>query len=126
MPRTHFVTGFPGFIGRRLVAKLLEDAEAQVVALVEERMLDAARTCAEKVDGSRIELVTGDITDRRLGLDDKTYDRLAKSATHVFHLAAIYNLAVPLDVATRINVDGTGNVLDFCRAAASLERLVYV
>ena len=44
----------------------------------------------------------------------------------MFHLAAIYDLAVPLEVAQRVNVDGTGNVLDFCRAATGLERLAYV
>lgn len=127
MPRSHFLTGFPGFIGRRLVAKLLaDDREARVVALVEQRMLDAARACADKIDPGRIEVVAGDITDRRLGLDDATYRRLAGEASMVFHLAAIYNLAVPLEVATRVNVDGTGNVLDFCSAAASLDRLVYV
>ena len=32
----------------------------------------------------------------------------------VYHLAAIYNLAVPLEVAQRVNVDGTGNVLELC------------
>src|SRR3954447_11660098 len=127
MPRSHFVTGFPGFIGRRLVAKLLAgDPGARVVALVEQRMLDDAQRCAERIGSERIELVTGDITDRRLGLDDATYDRVAGDTTHVFHLAAIYNLSVPLEVATRVNVDGTGNVLDFCLAAKGLERLVYV
>ncbi len=44
----------------------------------------------------------------------------------MFHLAAIYDLAVPLEVAQRVNVDGTGNVLDLCRAAENLERLAYV
>ena len=126
-PRSHFVTGFPGFIGRRLVAKLLaDDGSARVVALVEERMRDAAQTCADKIGADRIEIVEGDITDRRLGLDQETYDRLAGETTTVFHLAAIYNLSVPLEVATRINVDGTGNVVDFCRAAPGLQRHVYV
>src|SRR3954447_8984215 len=127
MTRTHFITGFPGFIGRRLVAKLLaNDPQARVVALVEEKMLDTARSRADAIGAERIEIAAGDITDRRLGLDDATYDRLAGEVAVVFHLAAIYNLAVPLEVATRVNVDGTGNVLDFCRAATSLERLAYV
>ena len=33
---------------------------------------------------------------------------------------------MPLEVAQRVNVDGTGNVLDLCRAAENLERLAYV
>jgi nucleoside-diphosphate-sugar epimerase len=44
----------------------------------------------------------------------------------VFHLAAIYDLAVPLALAQKVNVDGTGNVIDFCRAASNLRRHVYV
>ena len=128
MARTHFLTGFPGFIGRRLVAKLLDgDADARVVALVEEKMMDAARKCCRadrRATGSRS--LAGDITDRRLGLDDAEYERLAGEVKVVHHLAAIYNLAVPLEVAQHVNVDGTGNVLDLCLAASGLERLAYV
>jgi thioester reductase-like protein len=46
--------------------------------------------------------------------------------TSAFHLAAIYNLAVPLELAQRVNVDGTGNVLELCAEADKLERLNYV
>ncbi len=124
---TDLVTGFPGFIGRRLVAALLEEApDRRVVALVEPRMLGAARQVAERIDPDRIELVAGDITDRRLGLDAAAYERLAGEVRRVFHLAAIYDLAVPVEIAQRVNVDGTGNVLDFCIAASELERLAYV
>ncbi len=124
---TDLVTGFPGFIGRRLVAALLEeDADRRVVALVEPRMLETAREVAGRIDPERIELVAGDITDRRLGLEPADYDRLAGEVRRVFHLAAIYDLAVPVDIAQRVNVDGTGNVLDFCLAATNLERLGYV
>jgi len=119
------LTGYPGFIGKRLAAKLLEDrADLEVAALVEPRMMDTAREAADGQD--RLEIVEGDIAEPRLGLDDETYGRLASDVTHVFHLAAIYNLAVPLAVATRVNVGGTGNVLALCSAAESLERLAYV
>ena len=124
---TDLVTGFPGFIGRRLIAALLDaDADARVVALVEPRMLATAQTVAESLDASRIELLAGDITDRRLGLEPDDYERLRAEVRRVFHLAAIYDLAVPLELAQRVNVDGTGNVLDLCRAAERLERLAYV
>jgi thioester reductase-like protein len=121
------ITGFPGFIGRRLVRRLLDqNRRTRIVALVEPRMLDAARAAADKIDVSRIDLVAGDIADRRLGLDDAEYARLAGDVRRVYHLAAIYDLAVPIELAQRVNVDGTGNVLDLCLAAQKLERLVYV
>jgi thioester reductase-like protein len=124
---TDLITGFPGFIGRRLVAAVLDaNPDARVAALVEPRMLEVARTVADSVDPERIELVPGDITDRRLGLEPEDYERLASETRRVFHLAAIYDLAVPLEVAQRVNVDGTGNVLEFCEAAEDLERLAYI
>jgi thioester reductase-like protein len=122
------VTGFPGFIARRLVARLLADDPAlRVTALVEARMATPAAAAAATTPGAdRIELVTGDIADRRLGLDAETYARLAREVRQVHHLAAVYDLAVPLAVAQRVNVDGTGNVLDLCLAARDLERLHHV
>ena len=125
--RVALVTGFPGFIGRRLVRALLaEHDELRVVALVEERMRETATEAAAGTGGGRVEILTGDIAQRGLGLDEADRERLAGEVTHVFHLAAIYDLAVPLEVAQRVNVDGTGNVLELCRAAPGLERLVYV
>jgi thioester reductase-like protein len=120
------LTGFPGFIGRRVVSRLLEaDDDARVTALVEERMADTAREVGEPF-GDRLEIVEGDIGERRLGLGDSDWDRLTGSVETVFHLAAIYDLAVPFELAQKVNVDGTGNVIDFCRAAEDLRRHVYV
>ena len=68
----------------------------------------------------------GDIAERRLGLADADWERLTADVTSAFHLAAIYNLAVPLELAQRVNVDGTGNVLELCAACERLERLNYV
>lgn len=125
---THLVTGFPGFIGRRLVAALLErEAEDGVIALVEPRLVEAAREAALALDGGpRIEVIAGDIAEPRLGLGADRYERLGAEVTTVHHLAAIYDLAVPAAIAHRVNVEGTGNVLAFCRDADRLERLNYV
>ncbi len=121
------VTGYPGFLGSRLVASLLRRRpEARVVALVESTMADRARESARRIDSERIEVLAGDITDARLGLTDGDYERLTGAVSAVFHLAAIYDLAVPLEVAQKVNVEGTANVLDFCARAAQLERLNYV
>ena len=127
MASLSFLTGFPGFIGRRLVVRLLEeDPELRVVALVEARMAEAARAASAEIGGDRVEILTGDIAERRLGLADADWERLTAEVTSAFHLAAIYNLAVPLEIAQRVNVDGTGNVLELCAACEKLERLNYV
>jgi thioester reductase-like protein len=117
------VTGFPGFLGKRLVARLIGDhPETPVVALVEPRLAEAARAAAPE----HVEVVAADIGQARLGLNDEDWERLAAEARSVFHLAAIYDLSVPLEVAQRVNVDGTGHVLDLCLACERLERLNYV
>ena len=123
-----FFTGFPGFIGKRLVARLLrDDPELRVAALVEPAMVERARAAAADLEGGdRIEVMPGDIGERDLGLPAPDLDRLKAETTVAFHLAAIYNLAVPLQIAQRVNVEGTGNVLDLCAACKQLERLNYV
>jgi thioester reductase-like protein len=121
------LTGFPGFIGKRLVRHLLDnDPRESIVALVEPRMLQAAAQAAAEIDAERIEIVAGDIAQRGLGLDPAEWDRLTGEVRRVYHLAAIYDLAVPEELAQRVNVDGTGNVLEFCLAVKKLERHVYI
>ena len=128
MTSTMLVTGFPGFIGRRLVRALVDgDPDRRVVALVEQRMADTAWDVISDLGlGERVEIVPGDVSERGLGLDETTWERLSAEVTHVFHLAAIYDLAVPVEKAQRVNVDGTGNVLELCLAAERLEQLAYV
>jgi thioester reductase-like protein len=115
------LTGYPGFIGRRLADRLV-DGGARVTALVEPRMAATAR----EASGGRVEVLEGDISKRRLGLPSHDWGRLAAEVRHVFHLAAVYDLGVPLELAQRVNVDGTGNVLELCAACERLERLNYV
>lgn len=131
--RTTLITGFPGFIGKRLVDALLACApegkaekKQKIICLVEPRMSEVANAAAAEIDAKRVKIVAGDIGARDLGLDTAVTERLVEEMTNCFHLAAIYDLAVPIELAQRINVDGTGNVLELCRTAKRLERLDYV
>src|SRR3954451_7497282 len=123
-----FFTGFPGFIGSRLVRRLLsEDPDLRIAAIVEEKMVDRAREAAEKLGATdRIDVMRGDIAERGLGLPAPDLDRLKQETTVAYHLAAIYNLAVPFEIAQRVNVEGTGNVLELLEGCNQLERLNYV
>jgi thioester reductase-like protein len=73
----------------------------------------------------KITLVPGDITLKNLGMDESTLKRLRENVTHVFHLAAIYDLAVPKDFAYKVNVVGTDNVNKWVLQLAKLQRYVY-
>ncbi len=130
---TILFTGFPGFIGARLIPRLLElRPDTTFECLVQEKFLPAADSSVASLASShphtkgRIRLVTGDITTPGLGLGAPTAKGLAKKVTGCFHLAAVYDLAVARDVGMRINVEGTKNVLAFLAGAPLLRRLDYV
>jgi thioester reductase-like protein len=126
-------TGFPGFIGMRLLPRILElKPHARVECLVQEKFLEAARQAAETLRGAhrhargRIDLVVGDITVRGLGIEAGRARELRKSLKEAYHLAAVYDLTVSREVGRRINVEGTKNVLEFLEEAPHFERLQYV
>jgi thioester reductase-like protein len=126
-------TGFPGFIGARLIPRLLElRPGSQFRCLVQEKFEAAARKAIAEIEAAhkgargRLTLVLGDITRERLGLSAAAARTLHKELTGAFHLAAVYDLAVKRDVGMRINVLGTKNVLAFLAEARGFERLHYV
>ncbi len=122
---TYFVTGFPGFIGKRLVEHIVrEEPQAHVYVLVQPKHLKEAQQVAAKLQGSgaTVELLTGDIVDMHLGLSGEEYQRLCERVTHIYHLAAVFYLGVPKETAWRINVDGTRNVLELARDCEHLQR----
>ncbi len=124
------LTGFPGFLASTLLPRLadvLPDGP-QISCLVEARFEDLAARRASAVaqqSGCSIRVVRGDITLPDLGLGTK-WTEIAGQCRQVFHLAAIYDLAVSRDVATRVNVDGTRHLLDFAADCPRLERFHHV
>ena len=128
------MTGFPGFIAGRLLEETLAWKpsgdfyfliEPRYRRKAERRLREIARD-VPNFDDERWELIEGDITDEYMGLDHDQYRDLAERVGVVWHLAALYDLAVPEAVAYRVNVKGTVHVLDFCEACDELERFNYV
>jgi thioester reductase-like protein len=129
---TFFVTGFPGFIAGRLVERLAREG-ARFLLLVqpafaararEEISRIAGQTGARPSDGFRV--MEGDITREDLGLSASDSEEARRAATAVFHLAAVYDLAVRRELGERVNVEGTRNVNRFARALPNLRRYHYV
>lgn len=123
------MTGFPGFLGSALLPRILAKREgATVICIVQARHMDAAQEKLAEIQAEhphtagRARLVEGDITMPGLGLPDSVAD----DVTEVWHLAAVYDLAVPEDIANLVNIVGTDNVLRFCRERPKLRRLQYV
>jgi len=122
-PGTYFITGFPGFIGKRLVEHIAqEDPDGRVYLLVQPKFFKDAQRYAAKLSGAPIDILTGDIVDMHLGLSGDEYQKLCDEVTDIFHLAAISYLGVPKETAWRVNVDGTRNVLELATDCQKLRR----
>lgn len=127
------LTGFPGFLAENLMDRLVElQKDSTFYLLIQPKLRGVAtRKLAELEDAhphfeGRWELVEGDITDPLLGMSEEQYQELAGTIGAVWHLAAIYDLAVPEQVAYRVNVTGTIHVIDFCEACDDLRRFNYI
>lgn len=112
-------TGFPSFTARRMLARLLEDPDVRVLALVQEQFVAELQNFAP--DG-RVEPLTGDVAAMDLGLSGAEVARLVAEVEEVYHFAAIYHLGVPRSQVVRVNVEGTRNVLDLAREMKRLRR----
>ena len=126
-----FFTGFPGFLGSELLPRVLaRSPEHRAVCLVQRKFVAQARARLGAIEEThpdlrgRTDLEVGDITEPGLGLEDISH--IQNETTEIFHLAAVYDLSVSREVAMRVNVAGTRNVLDFAEGAKALRRVQYV
>lgn len=69
--------------------------------------------------------VYGDITRKRLGLDDENYQRVLSSDI-VFHMAASLKLEATLKPNIEMNLIGTKNVIDVCKNMFKLLALIHL
>lgn len=126
----HFFTGFPGFLTTQVIARLFEQfPQDKIIALVEKRAFESAKKkVSENNWTDKIELIVGDITKHNLGIEDATLVKIdiQKDINYLWHLAAIYDLAVPEEVAHHVNVVGTQKVVNFCATLSNLKQFNYI
>lgn len=126
-----FLTGFPGFIAGRLVEKLAK-ADVQFYLFVQKQFVEKAMHDVQRIadqtgtPAENFALIEGDLRLENLGIEAEDLETLRAEVSDIYHLAAVYDLAVKKDLAYRANLEGTRNVNSFAKTIEHLHRYNYV
>jgi nucleoside-diphosphate-sugar epimerase len=119
------ITGAAGFLGLRLVRRLLSGApvlttDGAPVDITEVRMLDVVAGPA--IDDPRVRAVMGDLADEAL-----LASLIDGETRAVFHLGAVVSGGAEADfeLGMHVNLDGTRRLLDACRTRAHCPVVVF-
>jgi len=120
------ITGGAGFLGKKLARRLLQQtslmgAEGRPEPVSEVVLFDVARASGPALDDPRLKTVAGDIA------NFATVQSIVQGASTVFHFAAVVSAGAEadFDLGYRVNLDGTRNVLEACRALGSNPRVIF-
>ena len=120
----YFVTGATGFIGRRLVERLLEQRQGKIYVLVRESSPGAPRGPARALEHrsrapprpSASSPSSATCAGRCWASSRSRSPSCAARSTHFFHLAAVYDMTAPAERNTAVNVGGTTHAVELARA----------
>lgn len=123
---TVLLTGATGFLGGFLLTDLLEVTSARILCLVrfsdpqeEDSSTGVARIRKNLLDLGlwqdsildRIEVLPGNLSQKRLGLSPDTYKDVVSNVQVIIHAAATVNLVYPYAALRDANVGGTREIL---------------
>jgi thioester reductase-like protein len=125
------LTGATGFLGGVILARLIDETDHDVVALIRaeddpgarRRLADVSeRLWGVRVPPRRVVALAGDIESAGFGLSRSKWEELAAGTTSIVHAAATIRFDLPLADARRTNVGGAANVVALAEAAAEAGR----
>ncbi|XP_060850791.1 fatty acyl-CoA reductase wat-like [Rhopalosiphum padi] len=139
---TVFVTGGTGFLGKILTDKLLRSCSLKKIAILvrSKKGVDSIQRVAEIYNQSmfdclriekpdfvtKIKIIEGDLEQPSLGLSSDNREWLIENVNFVFHCAATIKFNETLHTATKINIQGTDNILDLATTMRNLKGFVHV
>jgi thioester reductase-like protein len=116
------LTGGTGFLGKHLLTRLATRPNTTIYALCRKGSVAKLKSLLDNSSqfNASVKTVLGDITLPNLGIGPDILEKLRQSSVEIFHCAAAYDLAVHRNEATRVNTEGTKNVLDLAVSLPSL------
>lgn len=119
------ITGGTGFIGKQIAKEILKTGHLALDEKqgqpVDKIILFDAFSGEDVPDDTRIEVITGDIT------DSNTVEKITKDVDVVWHLAAVVSSAAEadFDLGMNVNLYGLLNLLEALRKKESKTRLIF-
>ncbi len=120
-PRAILLTGATGFVGRFLLRQLLDDTQAQIFCLVrthhadhgKQRIINTLRRWRlwKTSDERRIEVIPGDLSLPKLGINRHHYSQLCREIDAIYHSGTSMNHRESFEMARTTNVDGVKALL---------------
>jgi nucleoside-diphosphate-sugar epimerase len=120
------ITGGGGFLGKKLARRILQQgtlagAGEKPEKVTELLLFDVAKASGPGLDDPRVKAIAGDIA------NPSTVRDIVQNASTVFHFAAVVSAGAEadFDLGYRVNLDGTRNVLEACRALGTNPRVIF-
>ncbi|CAH2056126.1 unnamed protein product, partial [Iphiclides podalirius] len=142
--KTLFITGGSGFMGKVLIEKLLYSctdldriylllrskkdvkSEDRLQAIFSSPCFDRLRKERPGVFESKVFVISGDASEVGLGLSEEDRALIVNRVNVIFHVAASVRFDDPLEVAARLNLRGTKEIVELAKDVRYLEALVHV
>ncbi|MFP5519284.1 MAG: SDR family oxidoreductase [Bdellovibrionia bacterium] len=125
--RSLFITGFPGFLASEFIKKYSTN-HAQTLRfhlLVQPKFQEIAKKRAQELESQfshiKIQLHAGDLTQ-----NFNDFLPNIEPLSDVFHFAAVYDLSTPKEIAYKVNVAGTQNLLNWLGSLKTQPQLHYI
>lgn len=123
-PGAVLVTGATGFLGSRLLLELLQGTDSQLYCLIRctspddglirlNQAISVHGTTLKEEELARIHVLSGDLSEKLLGLPAELWNRLSQEIDTIYHCAAHVNMLLSYEQLRKTNVGGTFEIARF-------------